>query len=194
MSKGKYFMSSEEIEHLSAYKKGRLAFNKVVTASQKEIFIFSIPRECVENKDARFLEAVLTFAIQNNLRNQIQLTFDSYADDGRDISEIPEVVEYIQGLNEVFPAWSYFMSVELDFSSLSILLEMLVVYRKALQNGSLELITVNNEELMEMAEECIGGIDRLLTLNYPHSIITRDVILAKAEIRNYINSVVFQDE
>lgn len=192
MAKSRYFMKTEEIEHLNAYKKGRLAFNKVLTKNNNEIYVFGVPRECVENGDAHFLEAILTFAIKNNYRNQIQLIFESYAEDEREITEIPEVVTYMQGLNDVFPGWIYFMSTDPELSALSTMLEMLVVYRKAISKRNEELITVSNEELRQISQECISGMNSLLTLEFPHNITVADIIQAQTEINKYIEDCIVE--
>lgn len=193
MAKRKYFMKTEEIEHLRAYKAGKLAFNKILTQNNNEIYVFGVPRECVENQDARFLEAVLTFAIKNNLRNQIQLIFESYSEDEREITEIPEVVKYIQGLNEVFPGWIYFMSADVEFSALSTMLEMLVVYRKAYLKKDEELVTVSNEELRQITQECIAGMNALLALNFPHNITIVDILQAQQDVNKYIETCIVED-
>lgn len=193
MAKSKYFMKTEEIKHLKAYKEGRLSFNKVLTQSKNEIYIFGVPRECVENQDGRFLEAVLTFAIKNNLRNQIQIVFESYSDDAREITEIPEIVAYIEGLNNVFPGWIYFMSADPEISALSALLEMLVVYRKASSRRDEELVTVSNEELREITKECIADMNSLLSLNFPNNITIMDIMQAQADINNYIEGCIVED-
>lgn len=193
MMKKQHYMKPEEYERYRAYQQGKLSYNKVLTKDHQEVYIFPIPRLCVQQGDAKILESIFTFALQNNLRNQIMFFFEGYSEDAREITEIPECVAYVHGLNEVFPGWTYFMSTDLESSALSVLLEMLVVYRKAANNASSEYIAVSNDDLRAIAQECMEAMNSLLTLQFPHNITAMDIAEAKKAISDYIDGSIVID-
>jgi hypothetical protein len=47
-------------------------------------------------------------------QGQVEMSFDGYNEDPREIYEVPEIREFLRALDSQFPYWFYFLSTESD--------------------------------------------------------------------------------
>lgn len=79
--------------------------------------VFGVPYDEIQSGDVRTVLTPLQGFLQNrnavvNGRGRVSLMFEGYDDDPRDVYDIPEIRRYAKLLDEEFPYWFYFVSLD----------------------------------------------------------------------------------
>lgn len=92
--------------------------------------VLVITKEYIDNEDFEHVNDILTKLMENSIKNEnkLSLIIDGYDNDLRELYEIPEIRNYFQTLDRLFPYWFYFVNrkTEEKYSSLVIIMLLLV--------------------------------------------------------------------
>lgn len=134
-------------------------------AARHDLIVLSVDREQVEGGDTRTVLAKLAEMVADRrsaelYRDKIEVTFDGYGDDPREVWEIPEVAAFVRALAESFDGWFYIchpqgvMLRTLAFSTCRIE----VVTRNPLLGTG---VKPNNEDLAAFLRAHFDAVNRL---------------------------------
>lgn len=81
-------------------------------AARHDLIVISVDREQVESGDLQTVLAKLQEMVADRrsaelYRDKIELTFDGYGDDPREVWEIPQIAAFVRALDEAFDCWFY---------------------------------------------------------------------------------------
>ena len=113
------------ITDFSAQLENEWKINKLLKAGKNRI-IFRIPKEDIEENNYGFIISALeriqvTKELILHLKGRVDISFDDYELDSRELFEIPEVKNWINNLYQMSTCWPYLMAIDKHSAFMKIL-------------------------------------------------------------------------